>query len=400
MDRPAPKVRTVLICKQAGVTQSERKFPVPASIADIDLWLWAVLKLDDRLRWPVLGDLPPYLFWFNAILASCFHGCRPGDLWAITPAHAGGLLWSELSFEHAPPISGGDSLSADWEFGWLRLRTNKTGAELVAPLSPHLWYLAQRTRRLDADRVFPLPRCSKLWYREINAIKAKTGLVYVSFCGQYPSRSFRKTAAVLWKQQVNRAAASHMLSHSVRAGKSGDVDDVVSNVTEQHYNGSDIFRELVEGAPAGARPVAIFEVHGCCVRLADGAIQSRGEASRVESAVASLAGSPARPVYYRFSRCHNRFARVQHRIGCRYNQWIPGDGAETRSSAGGSRATAPVMQQLTVETSRFFMRDHRNVGDGREPIRTPTRRATGMEAGRMERLVARFPFGKVSRDEL
>lgn len=250
-----PPARKKQIRKRLQIDgRGARQYPIPASLDDVDRLLWACLRESDHLCYPVLGDLEPYQFWFNAIAASTFHGCRPGDLWAIKPQHGLGLQWDEISTGTAPPIDGGDSLSADWEFRWLQLRTNKTGSVLVAPISPHLHFLIERCRGLHAERVFPLGQSKKSWYQQMDRIKRRAQLQCVrpydvSLCGAKPSRSLRKTASVVWKQCVNRAAASHMLAHSVRSGASDDVDEVVSDVTEQHYNGADIFRELVAGAP-------------------------------------------------------------------------------------------------------------------------------------------------------
>lgn len=249
ISRPAPDPRTRQIRKQLSVDRVKH-IPIPASDDEVSALLQAVLDSAGQLTWPRLGTLRPCEFWFNVIAACTVHGFRPADLWPLEKRCGKGLLWSEVCSDPSPPIDGGESsrLNADWEFGWLRFRINKTGGQLLAPISPHLAWLIHRCRGLDPLRVFPLPYARKSWYAAIDLIKRTAGLSRdVSLCGQAPSASLRKTSAVIWKRSAGRAAASHMLGHSVRSGSS---DDVFSDVTEQHYMGADVLREVVQGFPA------------------------------------------------------------------------------------------------------------------------------------------------------
>lgn len=255
LSRPAPKPKLEMLRRRAGLPKKPpKKFPIPASMREIRQLSRAVLKLRDDLTWPRLGTLEPWQFWWNVIGACAVHGFRPADLWPLEKKDGRGLLWEEVCTDPVPPIDGGRRLGADWDLGWLSFRMNKTGEQLVAPISPHLFFLIQHCRGLDPVRVFPIPYTKQSWYQHMRKIKEKASLSRdVSLCGQYPSASFRKSASMTWKRQVSRAAASHMLGHSVRVGTADDVDqdddEVVSNTTEQHYNGADILREVVEGLP-------------------------------------------------------------------------------------------------------------------------------------------------------
>lgn len=250
ISRPVPEPRTKQIRKQANVEKSKH-MPMPASDDEISAMLQATIDLHDELHWPRLGDVEPFQFWFNVLAGCAVHGFRPADLWPLESSSGLGLLWSEVCSDHTPPIDGGSRLKADWEFGWLQFRINKTGQPLLSPLSPHLAWLIQQCRGLDSERVFPLAYLRKYWYASIDRIKEKAGITRdVSLCGQAPSCSFRKAAAVRWKQCVGRSAASFMLGHSVRSGRADDVDGSFSDVTEQHYMGADVLREVVQGFPA------------------------------------------------------------------------------------------------------------------------------------------------------
>lgn len=252
MSRSAPEPRTKQIRKQCGVSKTKH-MPIPASNDEIAAMLQAVLDLSEELNYPRIGDVPPYLFWFNVLAACAVHGFRPADLWPLNKKDGAGLVWSEVSLAPSPPIDGGEAsrLRADWEFGWLNFRINKTGEQLLCPISPHLAFLIHQCRGLHPERVFPMGYSSKWWYLQIHRIRTRAGITRdVTLSGQVPSASFRKAASVRWKQHGGRAAASFMLGHSVRSGSTDDVDSDFSAVTEEHYMKADILREVVEAFPA------------------------------------------------------------------------------------------------------------------------------------------------------
>lgn len=243
--KPLPELRTRLIRKQQQI-ETHKPVPIPVSNAEIDLLLTSVIEIADQLTWPTIGRLECWQFWWNVIAVCSVHGFRPGDIWPREAKHGQGLLWSEIFPSASPPIPGGthERLQADWEFGWLKKRTNKTGETLIAPMSPHLRWLVEQCRGLDPVRVFPIPYNGKFWDREFSKIRTTANLPHVSLCDGAPSASLRKTASVLWKRAVNRSASSHMLCHAI------DVGDQASEITERHYSGADILREIVEGYPA------------------------------------------------------------------------------------------------------------------------------------------------------
>ena len=245
LKKPVPELRTRQIRKQQKVDRVKR-VPIPASNAEIDAMLTAVIDIREDLTWPNLGSLESWQFWWNVIAVCTVHGFRPGDIWPREQKHGLGLTWKEVSIDPSPPIAGGEQerLKANWEFGYISKRTNKTGETLIAPMSPHLRWFVEQCRGLDPVRVFPIPYNGKFWDREFNKIRTEAGLAHVSLCDGAPSASLRKTASVLWKRAVNRSASSHMLCHAIDAS-----EDRSSDITEKHYAGADILREIVQGYP-------------------------------------------------------------------------------------------------------------------------------------------------------
>ena len=246
--RPVPEPRTKLIRKQQKI-ETFKTLPIPASNEEIDRLLTSAVELADQLTWPNcgIGSLEPWQFWWNVIAVLTVHGFRPGDIWPREAKHGNGLLWSEVFTSHSPPITGGESerLQADWQFGWIAKRTNKTGETLIAPMSPHLRFLVEACRGQDKNRVFPIPYNGKYFDREFGKIRTRAALPHVSLCDGAPSASLRKTASVLWRRSASLAASSHMLCHAVDLQ-----EERSSNVTETHYAGADILRQIVAAYPA------------------------------------------------------------------------------------------------------------------------------------------------------
>jgi hypothetical protein len=212
-------------------------------------------------------------FYISVVGTGAFLGVNPGDIWGYKPAHNGGLMWSEVHLEPEPPFFGSDSIAgASWKYGWLDLCRNKTGNQMVVPIPPCLRAAIDRCVGLDPDFVFPLGRDFKsCWYRTFKQAKKNAGLYWssdqlsdalrvrdseiydVSMSGQSPSRSLRKTAAVLWTKLGNSSQASHILAHSTRSGSisQDDIDvtkDTVSAITEKHYAGSQVYVDLCKTA--------------------------------------------------------------------------------------------------------------------------------------------------------
>lgn len=248
LKKPVPEPRTKLIRKQNKI-EIKKAFPIPASNDEIDRLLLATIELREQLTWPNcgIGWLEPWQFWWNAIAVCTVHGFRPGDIWPREAKHGKGLLWSEVSTSASPPIPGGEDerLKADWEFGWIAKETNKTGETLYAPMSPHLRFLIEACRGQDRERVFPITYNGTYFDREFNAIRTRAGLPHVSLCDGAPSASLRKTASVLWRRSAGLAASSHMLCHAIDLQ-----EERSSSVTETHYAGADILRQIVEAYPA------------------------------------------------------------------------------------------------------------------------------------------------------
>lgn len=270
VQRKPATVKRKQIRKKQRVKKQARHFPKPATADDQARILQACLDLADEIIWPKLGDLEPYLFWWNVFSACSVHGFRPADLWPLASVDGVGLRWSEISLSDVPPIDDGEESLIRWEFGWLNFEMNKTGERLVVPMAPNLRYLIERCQGLHPDRVFPMGYTRKSWYREIDRIKRKAGLYVpsddkrsaaekerepgrnVTLCGGHPDCSYRKAAASTWTRLVSRACASHMLGHSVRSGSADEVfggspDESFSDVTEKHYAGMEILREVVAG---------------------------------------------------------------------------------------------------------------------------------------------------------
>jgi hypothetical protein len=241
--KPLPEMRSRLIRKQQKI-ETVKQVPMPASNEEIDRLLTAAIEIRDTLTWPNVDDLEPFQFWWNVIAICTVHGFRPGDIWPRESRSGLGLLWSEVFRSPSPPLAGGNQLQANWEFGWIKKRTNKTGETLIAPMSPHLRWLVDQCDGLDKARVFPLPYNGKFWDREFGRIRTQANLPHVSLCDGAPSHSLRKTAATKWKRAVNRAASSHMMCHAIDAS-----EDQASDITERHYSGADILREIVAGFP-------------------------------------------------------------------------------------------------------------------------------------------------------
>lgn len=257
--RSVPKPRTKQIRKKEGVEKTDH-IPMPVTDSELTRCLNAVLELHDDLTYPRLGKLEPFQFWFNVFAICAVHGIRPAEFWPLDKHSGVGLEWSEVCFAESPPISDGENLQAEWEFGWLNLRMNKTGRRLRTPMSPHLRFLIQQCVGLDSERVFPLPYNSQRWYTMLSMILTRAGFSKVKFpdeekvkwpvtlCGSSPQKSLRKTASVLWRRHGTPRLASFMLGHSSRTGSSSDVDEG-SEITEEHYSGSETFRDVIAAFP-------------------------------------------------------------------------------------------------------------------------------------------------------
>lgn len=271
IDKPAPRMRAARIIRRGG-WEAEQHVPIPVTDAELLRLLNAVIELADVLHYPRLGTLEPFQFWFNLFAICAVHGFRPADIWPVECKQGQGLLWSEVSFDQSPPIRNGDKLKAEWEFGYLNLKMNKTGKRLVSPMSPHMSWLCRQMAGLDDVRVFPLKYDRARWYRCLDLIFATAGFEKlairhgsdaagnprylmkwpVTLCGGSPQASLRKTAAVNWRRHGGKGVSSAMLGHSVRTGSSNDVEssqDEGSTITDQHYSGSEIWREIIRVYP-------------------------------------------------------------------------------------------------------------------------------------------------------
>lgn len=252
--------RTKQIRKKAGVEKVQH-IPMPVIDTELDACLRAILDLHDDLTFPRFGKMEPFQFWFNAIAACAVHGIRPAEFWPLEKRHGIGLEWTEICLSASPPIANGEKLNVEWEFGWLDLRMNKTGGKLRTPISPHLRFMIEQCRGLDPVRVFPMPYSSDRWAASLDMILSRAGFQKqklqkddqklrwpVSLCGSSPQASLRKTASVLWRRHGSAKLASFMLGHSSRSGTSADVDGG-SEVTDEHYSGSETFREVIDAYP-------------------------------------------------------------------------------------------------------------------------------------------------------
>lgn len=267
---PCPKVSRAKICKQRG-KKAVHYTPIPMSLPD----LGRLAKGFRQKSWrktsaaKVFSVMDPADFYVSVIGTGAFLGINPGDIWGIKPDHHGGLKWSEVHLYPEPPFFGSDQIAgASWEHGWLDLTRNKTGNPMVVPIPPGLRHAIDLCRGLDPESVFPLGNDFKTsWYRAFREAKEHAGLYWtpkelkealakrnsavydISMSGQSPSRSLRKTAAVLWKKFGNSSQASHVLAHATRSGRVSQDDfdvtkDVASAITEKHYAGSQIYVDL------------------------------------------------------------------------------------------------------------------------------------------------------------
>lgn len=271
IDKPSPRMRTAKLIRRGG-WESEEHVPIPVTDSELQRLLDAVIALADVLDYPRLGPVEPFQFWFNLLAICAVHGFRPADIWPVEMKQGEGLLWSEVSFDPSPPIRNGHKLGAEWDFGYLNLKMNKTGKRLVSPMSPHMSWLCRQMAGLDEKRVFPLKYDRARWYRCLDLIFATAGFDKlairhgsdaagnprylqkwpVTLCGGSPQASLRKTAAVNWRRHGGKGVSSAMLGHAVRTGSANDVEssqDEGSMITDQHYSGSEIWREIIRVYP-------------------------------------------------------------------------------------------------------------------------------------------------------